>query len=1104
VSSVETVTILITDLVGSTGLESRLGPAAADELRHDHFRMLREAIGETGGAEVKNTGDGLMVAFRSASAAVDCAIAMQQRMTRRNRSSREPLHVRVGVGLGDATVEDGDYFGMPSIEAARLCDKASADGILVTDMVRLMARRAGEVFTPVGQLSLKGIPEPVSAFEVHWERTEARGGLPLPPGLSSEPELRAVGRATEQAVLETAWNAAAAGTGRVVLVAGEPGIGKTRLIAEAARGAHRDGATVLFGHCEQQDLGAPYQVFADALRHYLMGCLPARLAPLSEHSRILARLVPEAAHRLPAPARPVREERRSEQRLTFDAIVKVVITASRHAPVVLVLDDIQWAAEPALDVLRQLARESESRSLLLLGAYRDTEVGSDHPMVELLVELRRKGRVERVVLRGLSDDEAAELVDAAWPNSSDHDPDLSRELRKATGGSPFLMSELIRQLAASGAGSDRLASFLEPGEDGPIDLPESVTDSIRARRMRLSELANRALDVAAVSSHGFEATLVAEVAGVSDVETLAALDEALAAGLVREQPGAAAGFTFANAVVRQAIYRELPIPRRVSLHRAIAERLEATDSDRHDDLAEHWFAATAPAGATAHQLAKAIDYAELAAQDAERERAFSLAGRHYRHAARLVEATDAGSRRHCEFLLAMGGAYSRSYEISDAKEAFRRAAVIARRRGERELLARAALGYGLGPGDSLYVAAIDDSLVGLLEEALGDMGGERNVLHVRVLSRLVVELHATGFVDRRESLGREAVKLAEALGDGEARLVALYSWLRASWSPDELAGRIAGSDEVIRVAHELDDLEMLYRGHAMKLHALLEIGDMDGTDRQIETLDQTAVAIGQPLFEWRSGLYRAMRSLHAGDTEDGDRLMLEAFEVGRRVDAEMAGRGLAAQAALARWVSGKPRELIPVLRDGVEGCPWLPVRRARLAFGLAELGRKTEASAEFERLVQDDFASLLRDGNWLLTMGFLSFTCGLLGDQARAVLLADAIAPYADRFFVSGDTTSTWGPVATALAVLEATMRHYDHAGDWFERALESNRATGAAAQTVFTQREYARMLLARGRPGDGARGRSLLDDAAAASRLHRFEGLADHVLALRRAADAV
>jgi class 3 adenylate cyclase len=138
-AGVETVTILITDLVGSTQLESRVGPVVAEALREEHFGLLRGAVGDAGGREVKNTGDGLMVAFESAAAGVSCAVSIQQRFERRNRSAAEPLLIKAGVSAGDASTAEGDVFGMPVIEAARLCDRCSAGQILAMELVAHLA-----------------------------------------------------------------------------------------------------------------------------------------------------------------------------------------------------------------------------------------------------------------------------------------------------------------------------------------------------------------------------------------------------------------------------------------------------------------------------------------------------------------------------------------------------------------------------------------------------------------------------------------------------------------------------------------------------------------------------------------------------------------------------------------------------------------------------------------------------------------------------------------------------------------------------------------------------------------------------------------------------
>ena len=259
--TVELATILLTDLVGSTGLAHALGPAGAEELREVHFGLLRSAVDSNGGREIKNTGDGLMVAFSSASAAVRCAVSMHQLIERRSRNLDHPLHLRIGLGAGEATVKDGDYFGMPAVEAARLCADAPADGILASATVRMLAGRAdGGTFESAGRRELKGFPEPVETFTVAWaplaEESAEVPGWPLPPPLRSMPTLGYVGRFDERALLEGTLARAQAGGREVVLIAGEPGIGKTRLAFYAAHRAHARGFAVCWGTCSE-DLAAP-------------------------------------------------------------------------------------------------------------------------------------------------------------------------------------------------------------------------------------------------------------------------------------------------------------------------------------------------------------------------------------------------------------------------------------------------------------------------------------------------------------------------------------------------------------------------------------------------------------------------------------------------------------------------------------------------------------------------------------------------------------------------------------------------------------------------------------------------------------------------------
>jgi class 3 adenylate cyclase len=300
-AGVETVTILITDLVGSTGLESRIGPGAADELRDEHFALLRGALEESGGREVRNTGDGLIAAFDSASQAVSCAVAVQQRFERRNRAAEEQLLIKVGVSLGDATASDGDYFGMPVIEAARLCEHATGGQILAKEIVaHLAGARQENSFKSIGELELKGLPEALSTVEVDWEPLGEEGpSLPLPPRLQEMPPGGFVGRAAERERLSELFKEASEGNRRLVLISGEPGIGKTRLSTHTALEARSTGAVVLYGRCDEE-LAIPYGPWLEALTHYVeYGPESVLRAHTERHGGELTRMVPQLTERLP-------------------------------------------------------------------------------------------------------------------------------------------------------------------------------------------------------------------------------------------------------------------------------------------------------------------------------------------------------------------------------------------------------------------------------------------------------------------------------------------------------------------------------------------------------------------------------------------------------------------------------------------------------------------------------------------------------------------------------------------------------------------------------------------------------------------------------------
>jgi len=578
----QTATILITDLVGSTDVRSRLGEEAADRLHRLHERLLRDAVEAHGGVVVKGLGDGVLASFSGAADAVAAAVAIQQAADfHSRRHPDQALVVRAGVSAGDVTVEeDGDHVGTPVIEAARLCAAAAGGQILAADLVRALTRgRGGHRFSAVGDLELKGLAEPVTAVEVGWEADRPVGAeVPFPPLLSGSGVF--AGRAAQLQLLEAAWKEAVSGVRRAALVAGEAGVGKTRLSAELARRVHDGGGAVLYGRCEE-DLGVPYEPFVEALRwfceHVPAGELMSRLG---RYPAELARLLPELGRLVPDLEPPLRSDPDTEQYRFFEAVASWLAAAGDPGGMLLVVDDLHWAPAPTIALLAHVLRSGDAGPLFVLATFRDTDIDPTHPLTPVLADLRRSHGIDRLALGGLSVDEVTQLLEGL-PNAQTARA-LAVTLHDATEGNPFFVAEILRNVAESGR------------SPGTVPVPEGVRDVIMARIARLNPSSRQLLGVAAVLGRNFELGPIALVAGAGEEAAVGSLDEAIDARLVEETDVGA--YRFVHALVRTGLYESLSATRRAQLHLRAADVFEQRGGDPAR-LAHHLVAAAPLAAA---------------------------------------------------------------------------------------------------------------------------------------------------------------------------------------------------------------------------------------------------------------------------------------------------------------------------------------------------------------------------------------------------------------------------------------------------------------------------------------------------------------------------
>jgi WD40 repeat protein/class 3 adenylate cyclase/energy-coupling factor transporter ATP-binding protein EcfA2 len=445
-----TVTFFFADQAGSTVQLERLGDAGAKGIRQALIDMLRQAAEDHHGEVVDHTGDGLMITFASAVDAVACGVVVQQQAARHNtrHPEAEALGVRVGIHTGEPLVNDeGRWFGVPVVIAARLCAAADTGQVLVSDVTRaLVAPRRAHRFTPLGERALKGIAEPVAVAAVDWAPEETEFALPAVLAAAAAGPL--VGRAAELEWLEGLWAQAAGAAGtarrRVALLAGDPGIGKTRLAAALAGGVHERGGLVLYGRCDEEPTG-PYQPLVEALDPYVAAVPRAELRQqLGPAGGVLTRVLPRLAERVPHLAGPARLEPETEPFLVAEAAEGLLVAVARTTPTLLVLDDLHWADAASLLVVRQLARGTAPAPLLVLGCYREPDVGRSRVLGEIGVDPRRPGPVQHRTVTGLPAAEVAELLAALTGQTPPEE--LVRTVDAETEGNPYFVHQLAGNL----------------------------------------------------------------------------------------------------------------------------------------------------------------------------------------------------------------------------------------------------------------------------------------------------------------------------------------------------------------------------------------------------------------------------------------------------------------------------------------------------------------------------------------------------------------------------------------------------------------------------------------------------------------------------------
>jgi tetratricopeptide (TPR) repeat protein len=891
-----------------------------------------------------------------------------------------------------------------------------------------------------------------------------------------------VGRNREREELRSALADAVAGRGRLFLLAGEPGIGKTRLADELAGEATSLGAQVAWGRCWESRDAPAYWPWIQVLRSSIRGRDPSTIASyVGSGATAIANLVPEFRAVGFASAGPAEagsdtsipssstQAPELERFQLFDSITNFFRNFTLDTPLVIILDDVHAADVDSLLLLRFLARDLRSARIMLIGAYRESEVLLESRLTELINDIHREG--DRIVLRGLTERDTAEFVERT--SGARPDPKTVAALHNATEGNPFFLSETIRLLIGEG----RLGSGHAPSIAN-FKIPSGVRSAIRRRVRLVSEAARETLALASAIGREFDLPTLRQLSPLPEHQLLDALDEAVASGLLGTVGHPAARYRYNHALVSETLYSDLPAITRQSLHLKIAETLERlapAGEKPHFAQVAHHFVRALPAGS----VDKALEYSRRGAEQALAVHAYEEAVRLYRAVLEVLPLQSPPDEQlRFEATLSLGDALNRAGLFNQCRQTFEQAAEIARKLGQPHDLVRAVLGRGMPITDA---GVIDRALVALLEEALDAVEEDDSGRRAMLMSRVAHELYWSDESGRATALARHAIDLARRGRDIPTLIYVLHYGYLSLWVPENLEERFAAIEELISLAQETRSNHWILRGRQLRFVSLLETGDIQAAREELAAFRDLTVQLQQQhgILE----LCEASIALLEGRLDETRRIAEGALAIGESLEGRTGQfrQTFTAIEITLRWQEGRLVELEKTLKDIADRSSDSPFRasdsvapRVVLALCYCEGGKKEEAAIQFERLAADDFSSIPRKMTWLGCIVLLAEVCAQLNDARRAARLYELLAPYASR-----NPMLTWhvcfGSAEHYLGRLAATMARSDQAIEHFEAALRFNQQMGARLWIAHNQYYCAETLLVRNRPGDRERADSLL-----------------------------
>ena len=858
-----------------------------------------------------------------------------------------------------------------------------------------------------------------------------------------------VGRACELEVFQAAFDRMLAGRRELVLISGEPGIGKTRCAEAFADVAEDQGALVLWGRCREEAGAPPYWPWVQILRSYVdSSSLDEVRLNMGTAAKDIAALVPElldSSHQTQQ-THSAAADAISARFRTFDAVRHFFHQATQQVPITLVLDDLHWADAPSLSLLEFLSQELLRSRLLVVGTYRDADASRKTPLLSTLGGLSRDSDTQRLRLAGLSEIAIGEVA-ARLCDVSLSEPAI-KMIYQQTDGNPLFAIELIKVLMDEGAGA-AIATM-------PSRIPAGVHETIGRRLTRLPDRCNELLCVAAVHGRQFTAREIAAAMNEDLRGVLNGLEPAVQAGIVQSKLDASGSYQFTHALIRETIYEDLPPVDRLRLHGRVGDALVGVHAAHLEPaltrIAHHYHEAAA-LGNTEN----AVVYALRAAESAVRMYAYEEAVVHYDH---VIQVLESGGLMHDERLarayILKGSALKQLGQVEQCIEVLLEAVNRTRVLGSAELLV-----------DVLALLAMmtrhveQQRFVPLLERALALLPEIDSSPRAKALATLAFAKRTSTDKSRIQYLVDKALDMASRSCDATSRCVCYqFAIMALRGSPESLQRRLLLCEEFNAVARSTSSAYLLAEAYHWQALNHFESGYVDEIETILDRYDSLSAAARLGLHQYQTGAHRVTLALLRGDWVGLERRIEELLEIGKKTRRDDADGVYGAQMFALNRDLGRLHALAPQIKEIAAGATrriWEP----GLMLICAEIGMLPEARAIFNRLVARDCCAIRRDDMYVTYLVFCAETCCALADAGHAESLYQLLRPYG-RQTANHPTAVCFGAADLYLAMLACTANWPDLAREHFDQALTLNRAMRAWPSLARTLFRYGAFLATR------------------------------------------